>query len=197
MKIIGLTGGIGSGKSTVLNLFKNLGFVVYIADIEAKKLMISNEILISEIKSLFGNEAYINNKLNRSYISTIVFNDKNKLAALNELVHPKVREHFKNFVKKSNEQVVIYEAAILFESGNYKFCDYIISVTANFEDRLKRIIKRDKVSKEQVLERIKNQISDEERIKKSHFVIQNNLLKNTKEQVFTIYSLILKLNDKL
>lgn len=197
MKIIGLTGGIGSGKSTVLNLFKNLGFVVYIADIEAKKLMISNEILISEIKSLFGNEAYINNELNRSYISSIVFNDKNKLAALNELVHPKVREHFKNFVKKSNEQVVIYEAAILFESGNYKFCDYIISVTANFEDRLKRIIKRDKVSKEQVLERIKNQISDKERIKKSHFVIQNNLLKNTKEQVFTIYSLILKLNDKL
>ena len=194
--IIGLTGGIGSGKSTVLNMFKNLGVETYIADAEAKKLMNTNPELISKIKKLIGEKAYINKKLNSPFISNVVFNNKEKLAALNALVHPKVQEDFKNFIKKSSSKFIIYEAAILFESGSNKFCDYIITVAANFEDKIKRIIKRDNISKEQVLERMQHQLNDESKIRKSHFVINNSNISDTKIQVETILNLLVKLNKK-
>jgi len=193
MKVIGLTGGIGSGKSTVLAFLKNLGATVYIADIEAKKLMNTNTLLKKQISSLFGELAYVNNELNRSFISSIVFKDKNKLEALNGLVHPIVQENFKKFIKNSSAEIVIYEAAILFESGSHKLCDYVISVIANYEDRIERIIKRDGVSEVQILDRMKNQISDDFRIKNAHFVIRNNDLEHTKTQVKTIYDLISRL----
>jgi dephospho-CoA kinase len=194
MIIIGLTGGIGSGKSTVLEMFKNLGVETYIADVEAKRLMNTNPKLIIEIKKLIGEKAYINQKLNRAFISKVVFKNKEKLAALNALVHPKVREDFKSFIKRSNSKIIIYEAAILFESGSNKFCDYIITVSANFEDKIKRIIKRDGVSKEQVLERMQHQLNDENKIRKSHFVIKNSNILDTKIQVETIYNLLVKLD---
>jgi len=108
MKVIGLTGGIGSGKSTVLEMFKDLGAAVYIADVEAKILMNINASLVKQILSLFGEMAYVNNELNRKFISSIVFKDKNKLEALNALVHPKVQEHFKKFIKNCNNEIVIY-----------------------------------------------------------------------------------------
>lgn len=194
MKIIGLTGGIGSGKSTVLELFKEFGVTTYIADVEAKKLMNSNEKLVHQIINLFGEQAYANNKLNRNYISSIVFNNSKKLAALNALVHPKVREHFQDFIKKNNAEIVIYEAAILFESGSFELCNYIITVIASFDNKIKRIVKRDGVSEQQIFDRMKHQITDDFRIKKSHFVIRNTELKSTKIQVLTAYELILKLN---
>ena len=100
MKVVGLTGGIGSGKSTVLKMFQELGAETFVADIEAKKLMNTNKELIKDIKQLLGEQAYINNELNRSFISKVVFNNKEKLMALNKLVHPKVAEHFKKFIKK-------------------------------------------------------------------------------------------------
>ncbi|AMC10376.1 dephospho-CoA kinase [Lutibacter profundi] len=190
MKIIGLTGGIGSGKSTVLQLFSNLGATVYIADVEAKKLMHTNKELIKQLIALFGSKAYINNELNRKYISSIVFKDKNKLEELNKLVHPKVQEHFAEFVKKCKTNLVIYESAILFESGSSKMCDLIITVIANFEDKMNRIMKRDGVSKQQVLDRMKNQFEDDFKMKKSNFVIRNHKLKSTTIQVSTIYDLI-------
>ena len=151
MKIIGLTGGIGSGKTTVLKMFKELGCATYVADIEAKKLMNSNKELVNQIKQLFGDEAYIENKLNTVYIAEIVFNDTVKLTALNALVHPAVREDFNNFVNKSTSKIIIYEAAILFESGSDKLCDLIITVATDIDERIERIIKRDGVTKEQIL----------------------------------------------
>ncbi len=193
MKIVGLTGGIGSGKTTVLKMFQQLGASVYIADAEAKKLMHTNKKLMQEITDLFGKEAYINNKLNKQYIANVVFNNKEKLEELNKLVHPKVREHFFEFIKSSNSSIVIYEAAILFESKSNTFCDFVITVVSNNEERVKRIIKRDGLTKQQVLDRMKNQTTDEHKIKKSTFVIKNDSLDNTKNQVLTIFNLVSKL----
>ena len=119
---------------------------------------------------------------------------KKKLEALNAFVHPIVKKHFKKFLKNSSAEIVIYEAAILFESGSHKLCDYVISVIASYEDRLERIVKRDGVSEAQILDRMKNQISDDFRIKNAHFVIRNNDLEHTKTQVKTTYDLISKLN---
>ena len=193
MKIIGLTGGIGSGKTTVLKMFKELGCATYVADIEAKKLMNSNKELVNQIKQLFGDEAYIENKLNTVYIAEIVFNDKVKLTALNALVHPVVRDDFKNFVNKSTSKIIIYEAAILFESGSDTLCDFIITVATDINERIERIIKRDGVTKEQILERMQHQLNDETKVKKSDFVINNSDIFNTKEQVSTIYKILMKL----
>lgn len=193
MKIIGLTGGIGSGKSTVLALFKALGALTYIADVEAKKLMNTDEGLRNQIQKLFGEQAYQNEHLNSAYIASVVFNNKEKLNALNALVHPKVRENFQHFIKTQKADFVIYEAAILFESGSNQICDYVITVIADFEHKMKRIMKRDGVSEAQVLERMKSQSDDDFKIKKSDFVIRNNHLDATKNQVYTIFELLKKL----
>lgn len=194
MKIIGITGGIGSGKSTVLKLFQEFGMTAYIADIEAKKLMNKDKELIDQITNLFGKQAYINGILDSTYISSIVFNNKEKLDALNALVHPKVKDHFKNFIDKENTKFILYEAAILFETGSNSLCDYIIAVTANFEDKIKRVMLRDEVSKKQVMERMKNQLKDNFKIRNADFVIRNGSLEHTKLQVATIFDLIVKLN---
>lgn len=193
MKIIGLTGGIGSGKSTVLALFKALGAVTYVADFEAKKLMNTDLTLKNQIVKLFGEQAYEKGELNRAYISSVVFNNEEKLNALNALVHPKVREDFQHFIKTQKSDFVIYEAAILFESGSDRFCDYIITVIADFEHKIERIMKRDGISEAQVMERMKNQSADDFKIKKSDFVITNNHLEATKNQVLTIFELLKKL----
>ncbi|MBN4082855.1 MAG: dephospho-CoA kinase [Lutibacter sp.] len=195
MKIIGLTGGIGSGKSTVLQLFQELGATIYIADIEAKKLMNNSKELVKEIKLLFGEQVYKNDELNTSLISSIVFSNNVKLKALNKIVHPKVKAHFKEFIENTKAEIVIYEAAILFESGSNKMCDFIITVTANFEEKVKRIRTRDGASKQQILERMKHQLEDDYKIKNANFVIRNNTIKDTKLQVSTINNLILKLDN--
>lgn len=194
MKIIGLTGGIGSGKSTVLNYFKELGAATFIADIEAKKLMNTNVELIKDITSLLGVNAYENGVLNRPFISEVIFNDSEKLEKLNALVHPKVREHFKTFIANTSSEIVIYEAAILFESGSNNLCDYIITVTADFEERIKRVVERDKSDKKAVMQRIKHQLNDEVKVFKSNFVITNNTFKSAQEQVKTIFDILQKLN---
>ena len=193
MKIIGLTGGIGSGKSTVLALFKELGVLAYIADIEAKKLMNADAELRNQIIKLFGEQAYQNEKLNSAFIASVVFNNTEKLNALNALVHPKVREDFQHFIKIQKADFVIYEAAILFESGSDQFCDYIITVIADFDHKIERIMKRDGVSEAQIMERMKNQSDDDLKIKKSDFVIRNNHLDDTKQQVLTIFEMLKKL----
>tara|TARA_R110001583_G_scaffold4351_2_gene25227 strand:- start:61697 stop:62275 length:579 start_codon:yes stop_codon:yes gene_type:complete len=190
MKIIGLTGGIGSGKSTVLQMFSELGVTTYVADVEAKRMMATDKQLVDQITKLFGKQAYTNTKLNRSYIAEIVFQNKEKLAALNKLVHPKVREHFFEFIKKSTAKIVIYESAILFESGNNSMCDFIITVISKFEDKVERIMARDTISKQQISDRMKNQLDDDFKIKNSNFVIRNNKIEDTKLQVSTIYNLI-------
>jgi dephospho-CoA kinase len=173
-KIIGLTGGIGSGKTTVANHFLAAGIPVYIADDEARKLMQFDEI-ITEIKKYFGTSIFDNGTLNREKLSQIVFNDPEKLKQLNAIIHPAVKKHFRNWVSNhENAAYVIYEAAILFESGSYKECDIIITVIAPLESRIQRVMQRDKTTRENVISRVNAQWTDEQRIEKSDFVIENS-----------------------
>jgi dephospho-CoA kinase len=189
-KIIGLTGGIGSGKTTIANYFRKAGIPVYIADDEARKIMQSPDI-IEDIKNAFGDSVFDNSILNREKLSKIVFNDPEKLKLLNSIIHPAVRKHFGNWVLKyENAPFVIYEAAILFESGSYKYCDLIITVSAPLETRIQRVIERDKTTREQVLKRIDAQWNDQQRISKSDYVIENCNNTNTKSEVDRILKIL-------
>jgi dephospho-CoA kinase len=194
-KIIGLTGGIGSGKTTVANHFRSLGIPVYIADDEARKIMNSDRI-IKAIKETFGETIFENNILNRARLAEIVFAKPDKLKALNAIVHPAVKKHFKEWLlEHAAFPLVVYEAAILFESGSYKDFDWIISVSAPLEARIHRVIERDKTSRELVLKRINAQWTDEQRISKSDFVIDNVDAEITKMKTEEILK-ILKIKQK-
>ena len=189
-KIIGLTGGIGSGKTTVANHFRVAGIPVYIADDEARKIMQSDEIN-AEIKKKFGDTVFDNGILNREKLSGIVFNDPEKLKLLNAIIHPAVKKHFSSWIlNQKNAPYIIYEAAILFESGSYKDCDIIITVTAPLELRIQRVIQRDKTTRENVLSRINMQWNDEKRIDKSDFVIENDTTEIAKSAVDKILKIL-------
>ncbi|CAI8279727.1 MAG: Dephospho-CoA kinase [Polaribacter sp. SA4-10] len=190
--IVGLTGGIGSGKTTVLNYFKEFKNVaVYIADVEAKKLMNNSQIIREKLINAFGEEAFINQKLNRAFIAKIVFNDTKHLQVLNAIVHPEVAIHFKKFVYKNKDKAyILYENAILFETKNDRFCDCVITVYSLLEERVSRIIKRDTMTREAVLDRMKNQFSDEKKMLQSHYVIENNSLNYTKETIRRIHNFL-------
>ena len=187
MKIIGLTGGIGSGKSKVLNEFKSFGVTCYEADKVAKKLMINDQDLSNKIKSIFGTDVYHKNDLDSNKLANLVFNDKTKLASLNAIVHPKVALDFKLFISKQKVPFVIKEAAILIESGAYKDCDLIILVTAPKSDRLKRVIKKGGLSEKDVIDRMRSQWEDEKKIPFADFVIENNDWEKTTPQIEKIY----------
>jgi dephospho-CoA kinase len=185
-KIIGLTGGIGSGKTTAANEFLSLGIPVYITDKEAKNLMQSDAVL-NQIKDEFGTEVFDKDVLIREKLSEIVFKDANKLAQLNGIVHPAVKQHFKQWLSEhQNDPFVVYESAILFESGSYKQCDIVINVVAPLETRIQRVIERDKTTREKVLERIKNQWNDEEKSSKSDFIIENTSIEALKLEIVKI-----------
>ena len=173
-KIIGLTGGIGSGKTTLATYIESLGIPVFIADDEAKKLMQSDEVL-REIKAVFGEAVFEKGQLNRQELASIVFSNPKKLSQLNGIIHPAVKKQFKVWLDQHQlAPFVVYEAAILFESGSYQNCDYIITITAPLEDRIARVMQRDNSSREQVLNRINAQWTDEQRATKSNFVIENS-----------------------
>ncbi len=189
-KVIGLTGGIGSGKTTVANYIKSLGIPVYIADEKAKKIM-DTKTVVELVKNTFGKDIIIDNKIDRQKLAQLVFKHPDMLQKLNDIVHPRVRKNFINWVKKQkNHSYVIKEAAILFESGSHKFCDSIITVTAPLETRLQRVISRDKTDKKSILARMKNQWSEDEKIAKSDYVIHNITLEDTKNQVDNILRLL-------
>lgn len=172
-KIIGLTGGIGSGKTTIANYLVSLGYPVYIADDAGRKVMQKQEI-IDAIKEKFGLEIFENNLLNRAKLAKIVFDNPEQLKKLNAIVHPAVKEDFKNWLTQHLESpLVFYESAILFESGSYTDFDVIITVIAPLEKRIARVLERDNSNREQVLNRINAQWTDEQRISKSDFVIEN------------------------
>ncbi len=183
MKIVGLTGGIGSGKSTVAKFFQELGVPVYNSDVEAKKLMGSSKVLQRKIEMLLGPEAYNNNALNRSYIAEKIFNDKQLLIKLNSLVHPAVRKHFIRWSKKQCHPYVIQETALLFENGAKDFYDKTILVTAPKETRIQRIISRDASTAKQVIDRMQNQLEDEQKIPLADFVVENKSLSQTRQKV--------------
>ena len=191
-KIIGLTGGIGSGKTTIANYFNSFGIPLYIADDEARKLMQSLEI-VNAIKDAFGESIFENDILVREKLAKIVFDNPEKLQILNAIVHPAVKSHFKNWLlQHQSNSFIIYEAAILFESGSYKNCDFVIAVTAPVDIRIERVMKRDKITRELVLKRMKAQWTDEQRISKSDFVIENISLDKAKQKAEEILKILEK-----
>jgi dephospho-CoA kinase len=176
-KIIGLTGGIGSGKTTIAKHIMSLGIPVYIADDEAKKILLLPETLMS-LKLVFGNTIFDDEKLNKDKLSTIVFNNPQKLEQLNQIIHPAVKRDFDNWLNANkNAPLVVKEAAILFESGSYKDCDAIITIIAPLDSRINRVLKRDNTNYEAVLSRINNQWTDEMRIERSDYVVENEYIK--------------------
>jgi dephospho-CoA kinase len=182
-KIIGLTGGIGSGKTTISNYLISLGLPVYIADDAGKKVMQQQEIL-EVIKEKFGSDIFEEGQLNRTKLAKIVFDNSEQLKELNAIVHPAVRMDFKDWlVQNQKSPFVFYESAILFESGSYADFDTIITITAPLEVRISRVLQRDSVSREQVLSRINAQWTDEQRICKSDVVIENTNIDSAKKEI--------------
>jgi len=191
MKIVGLTGGIGSGKTTVAKMFSKLGVPVYIADVEAKKLTNSSKVIHRKLIKLLGEEAYSGESLNRAFVAEKIFNDKGLLKSVNEIIHPKVAAHFKKWASKQHTSYVIKEAAILFENGSYKECDTVILVTAPKPIRIERILARDKISKAEIEQRMDNQWSDEDKIQLADIVINNIDLEATKKRVEEVHKTLL------
>ncbi len=187
MKVVGLTGGIGSGKSTVLNFFKKLGVFVYSADKSAKNLINTDKNLIKLIKDSFGSNIYNNNTLDSKLLSKIVFNDSKKLNILNSIVHPAVEKDFQTFLSQVEGCYVVKEAAIIFEIGSENNYDSIILVKSPIEDRIKRVIKRDEISRAEVLRIIDNQIDESLISEKCDYIINNIDIKFLKKEVLDIH----------
>ena len=188
VKKIGITGGIGSGKTTVCRIFETLGIPVYYADEEAKRIMVEDADLVHRIKETFGENSYINGVLNRAYLAKLVFKDENLLKKLNKIVHPALwRDYEKWHNQKKDTPYTLEEAAILFEMGGAERMDSIIVVYAPLEIRIKRVMERDGAKREEVLDRVSKQMPDEEKVKKAVFVIYNDGDKSLIEQVVTIH----------
>jgi dephospho-CoA kinase len=171
---LGVTGGIGSGKTSVCRVFGILGVPVFSADREASELVENDQRIISRINSIAGKDLYTNGGLDRMELAKIIFNDKTLLEKINSLVHPVVFDHFRKWVLEQTAPYVIMEAAILFESGASKYVDKVATVQAPKEQRMERIIQRNRLSRDQVMERMRNQIDDEARMKLSDYIIYNS-----------------------
>jgi len=190
---VGLTGGIGSGKTLVCSVLEKLGAAVYYADTEARRVMNGDPKLVTQISRLFGDKAYVGGTLNREFLADRVFKDHGLLASLNELVHPAVREDFSRWAGKQNHALyVVEEAASLFESGSDRHMDLTVVVCAEEELRVKRVMQRDGIAREQVLDRMKNQMSEEEKMKKADYVINNDGKEMLLPQIIKIHKTILK-----
>lgn len=192
--VIGLTGGIGSGKSTVVKMFSQFkNTVIYIADDEAKKLMNNSLEIKTKLVSIFGEEVYLNNELNRQYLANIVFNNKEKLKNLNTIAHPIVNKHLNKFIlKNAHKDYILYENAILFENGSNTFCDKVITVTAPEKIRIQRVIKRDHSTIEAVKSRIQNQWNQTKKTLQSHYIIENVEIAKTEVQILNIHNILTK-----
>jgi len=184
---VGITGGIGSGKSTVCKMFKLIGIPVFEADLVAKSIINSSPEIRSGLIQLFGKNIYdTKNKLNRKMLANLIFNDDTLMEKVNQLVHPAVRKQFKHWQKLQNEPYVIHEAAILFESGFYKMMDYTILVSAPEEMRIDRVTKRDNISSDLVQQRINKQFTDEEKRQLASTELVNNNKKLLIPQILEI-----------
>ncbi|HMK27095.1 MAG TPA: dephospho-CoA kinase [Chitinophagaceae bacterium] len=171
---IGLTGGIGSGKSVVAKVFETLGIPVYYADDAAKNLMNNDKDLKAAIIKSFGEASYANGELDRKYLAGIVFNDKEKLELLNSLTHPATIRDAGEWIKQQTSAYIIKEAALLFESGANKNLDYVIGVDAPLPLRIKRVMARDGISEAEIMKRINRQMDEEKKMKRCNFVIIND-----------------------
>ena len=193
---IGLTGGIGAGKSTVAKIFETIGVPVYYADQEAKRLMEEDPILINKIKDNFGESAYSNGKLNRTLLAEIVFKNKDKLDLLNSLVHPFTIQDGKKWMEEQSYPYALKEAALIFESGSQSEFDFIIGVHAPVALRLSRTIKRDKQTKENITERMENQLDESLKIKLCDFILINDERQLLIPQVNELHKKLLTLSSE-
>lgn len=174
MKIIGITGGIGSGKSLIAKILQAMNFPIYYSDNRAKELMNENEVIRTKLEALFGNEAYVDGKLNRPYIAEQIFQDESKRLAMNEIVHPVVLADFRDWTNKQTTPFVFQESALLFETGNDQSFDAVILVTAPESIRIKRVMQRDNSTEEHVRSRIAAQMSEDEKRQKTPYIIENS-----------------------
>ncbi len=188
---VGLTGGIGSGKTIVSQVFERLGIPVFNADFEAKKIMNTDAKLIQALKTEFGNDIYIKQEIDRKKLASIIFDDQVALKKVNSIIHPKVHAYFMDWCKNQDTPYAIEEAAILFESGANKHMDLAINVHADELLRIKRVIKRDHITADLVKERMKNQLNDEERIRLADFTIYNDGKQMILPQILEIHKNIL------
>jgi dephospho-CoA kinase len=189
---IGLTGGIGSGKTTVAQIFEVLAIPVYYADLAARDLMNRDPELKKNIIAAFGEEAYKEGNLDRVYIGEIVFADAEKLALLNELVHPVTIRDAVSWMEKQTTSYAIKEAALIFEVGLEKYFDYVIGVSAPESLRIERVMKRDQTSAENILQRMEKQMDEKEKISRSDFVIVNDGKQALLPQVLAIHETLKK-----
>ena len=193
---IGITGGIGSGKSTVCRIFETFGIPVFYADTVAKEIMVTDPVLVAGVKDAFGQESYDEaGRLNNKHIAGIVFGNSVELARLNSVVHPAVFRAFDNWLDKVpvSAPYILKEAALLFESGSYKACDKSVLVTAPAELKIKRVMDRDGVTAEQVQARMDKQMSDSEKIKMADFLIRNDESQPVIVQVLDLHHQFLNL----
>ena len=194
---VGLTGGIGSGKSTVAEIFSLLGIPVFNADLVAKQLMEEDELLKAQIKNEFGEEAYSENKLNRKYIASIVFNDSYQLEKLNAITHPAAIQAARDWMQAQTTPYVIKEAALMFESASAAGVDVVIGVFAPQPIRIKRVMDRDHISREEVLARIDKQIDEEIKMKLCDHVLMNDEQQLLIPQVLKLHQFFIqKLNKE-
>ncbi len=192
MKKIGLTGGIGSGKTIVAKIFELLNVPVYYSDIRAKDILFNHPEVYHQLKAVFGNRIFTNDRINKKKLAEIVFEESEQLQKLNRIIHPLVAKDFEQWCKQhSDKPYVVKEAAILFESGAYRQTDKIICVIADENIRIKRVMKRDNVSEEEVQKRMKHQWTDQQRKAKSHYIIINDETQLVIPQVLTIHKQIL------
>lgn len=191
---IGLTGGIGSGKSTVAAIFEVLGIPVYYADDAAKRLMNEDEELKEKIQLQFGNEVYTNGQLNRKRLAEIVFASPEKLALLNALVHPATLQDAENWMQKQNTPYAIKEAALIFESGAQEHLDYVIGVTAPAPLRIQRTMHRDGISREEVIARMDKQLDETIKMKLCDFILVNNEQEMLMPQILGLHEKLLTLS---
>ncbi|MEY8022059.1 dephospho-CoA kinase [Muriicola sp. SD30] len=196
MKKVGLTGGMGSGKTTVAKMFKELGIPVYNSDLEARRIMNENTEVRKAVKALFGDNAYENDQLNRAFIANKVFGNSALLEELNKVVHPAVRKDFRDWAARQSAPYVIQEAAILFESGGHELFDHMILVTAPKKTRIIRIKQRDQLSEKDILERMKHQWSEKRKKALADFVIHNSDLMGTNKKVRKIHEELIKTRVK-
>lgn len=173
-KTVGITGGIGSGKSVVAKILEILGYPVYSSDQRAKDLMHEDRSIVEGLKKLFGEEAYKDGTLNRAYLAAQIFRDESKRAAMNQVVHPAVRKDFRKWVEAQQSPLVFQESALLFETGNYTSFDAVLLVGASEEMRMQRVKERDGLTDEEVLSRFQAQMPESEKRKLTSLVIEND-----------------------
>ena len=194
---LGITGGIGAGKSVVASFLKATGIPVYIADDESKKLTSTSPRIKEQLIKLFGEDLFAGGILNKALLASLIFENKNNLKTVNSIIHPEVMSDFEAWaVRQADKKLIAMEAAILFESGFDKTVDLIVTVTAPQEERIQRILKKNKTTREEILSRMSNQLPDEEKCKRSNFVIYNDndraIIPQIEEMLERIFSSLMK-----